>query len=95
MDVLLPGQISLSLTHCSLPLQIYFPYLRGRQFELIALRELVEKGVLSSRITPIIEPVKLSSTLVIDEYISEYAYELGEQLYFSRCITIIKAVHNL
>lgn len=43
---------------------MYFPYLRGRQFELIALRELVEKGVLSSRITPIIEPVKLSSTLV-------------------------------
>ena len=42
---------------------MYFPYLRGRQFELIALRELVEKGVLSSRITPIIEPVKLSSTL--------------------------------
>ncbi len=43
---------------------MYFPYLRGRQFELIALRELAEKGVLSSRITPIIEPVKLSSTLV-------------------------------
>ncbi len=43
---------------------MYFPYLRGRQFELIALRELVEKGVLSNKITPIIEPVKLSSTLV-------------------------------
>jgi hypothetical protein len=43
---------------------MYFPYLRGRQFELIALRELVENGVLSSKITPIIEPVKLSSTLV-------------------------------
>lgn len=43
---------------------MYFPYLRGRQFELIALRELVEEGVLSGRITPIIEPVKLSSTLV-------------------------------
>lgn len=43
---------------------MYFPYLRGRQFELIALRELVEEGVLSNRIIPIIEPVKLSSTLV-------------------------------
>lgn len=43
---------------------MYFPYLRGRQFELIALRELAEKGVLSSRIMPIIEPVKLSSTLI-------------------------------
>lgn len=49
---------------------MYFPYLRGRQFELIALRELVEKDVLSSKIIPIIEPVKLSSTLVktIDTY---------------------------
>ena len=43
---------------------MYFPYLRGRQFELIALRELVEKGVLSNKITPIIEPVKLSPTLI-------------------------------
>lgn len=43
---------------------MYFPYLRGRQFELIALRELLEKDVLSSKIIPIIEPVKLSSTLI-------------------------------
>lgn len=43
---------------------MYFPYLRGRQFELIALRELVEKDVLSKKVMPIIEPVKLSSTLV-------------------------------
>lgn len=43
---------------------MYLPYLRGRQFELIALRELIEKGVLSSKIIPIIEPVKLSSTLI-------------------------------
>jgi len=56
---------------------MYFPYLRGRQFELIALRELVEKGVLSSKITPIIEPVKLSSTLV--KTIETYG-ENGKQL---------------
>lgn len=43
---------------------MYFPYLRGRQFELIALRELVEKDILSNNIIPIIEPVKLSSTLI-------------------------------
>ena len=43
---------------------MYFPYLRGRQYELIALRELVEKDILSGKIIPIIEPVKLSSTLV-------------------------------
>ena len=41
---------------------MYFPYLRGRQFELIALRELVT--VLSPHIIPIIEPVKLSTTLI-------------------------------
>ena len=51
---------------------MYFPYLRGRQFELIALRELVEKDVLGSKVTPIIEPVKLSSTLVktIETYVA-------------------------
>lgn len=42
---------------------MYFPYLRGRQFELIALRELADNLLLSKRIIPIIEPVKLSSTL--------------------------------
>lgn len=43
---------------------MYFPYLRGRQFELIALRELLESNILSRNIIPIIEPVKLSSTLI-------------------------------
>jgi len=42
---------------------MYFPYLRGRQFELIALRELADNSLLSEHIIPIIEPVKLSSTL--------------------------------
>ena len=43
---------------------MYFPYLRGKQFELIALREL--SALMSSnneKISPIIEPVKDSSTL--------------------------------
>lgn len=43
---------------------MYFPYLRGRQFELIALRELVQKKLIGKNIFPIIEPVKLSSTLI-------------------------------
>lgn len=43
---------------------MYFPYLRGRQFELIALRELVEMSLIGENIIPIIEPVKMSSTLV-------------------------------
>lgn len=42
---------------------MYFPYLRGRQFELIALRELIENNLIGNHIYPVIEPVKLSSTL--------------------------------
>ena len=41
---------------------MYFPYLRGRQNELLCLRELLDVGKLSSKIIPIIEPVKFSST---------------------------------
>lgn len=43
---------------------MYFPYLRGKQNELIALRELLESGRISNRVIPIIEPIKLTSTLV-------------------------------
>lgn len=42
---------------------MYFPYLRGKQFELIALREL--SALMSAnrqKVSPIIEPVKDSST---------------------------------
>lgn len=42
---------------------MYFPYLRGRQNELLCLRELIDKDLLSSHIIPIIEPVRYSSTL--------------------------------
>lgn len=43
---------------------MYFPYLRGKQFELIALRELSTlMSSKSEKISPIIEPVKGSSTL--------------------------------
>lgn len=41
---------------------MYFPYLRGRQYELIAIRELVDQKRLSDRVVPIIEPVKFTST---------------------------------
>lgn len=43
---------------------MYFPYFRGRQFELIALRELVGNSLLSKKVIPVIEPVKLSSTII-------------------------------
>ena len=42
---------------------MYFPYLRGRQNELLCLRELLEVGTLSDKIVPIIEPVRFNSTL--------------------------------
>ena len=42
---------------------MYFPILRGRQFELIALRELIESKAIGENVVPIIEPVKLSTTL--------------------------------
>lgn len=43
---------------------MYFPYVRGRQYELIALRELAVNNLLGAHVTPIVEPVKLSHTLV-------------------------------
>ena len=43
---------------------MYFPYLRGRQYELLALRELATNHLLGDYVTPIVEPVKLSPTLV-------------------------------
>lgn len=42
---------------------MYYPILRGRQNELIAVRELSAKGKLD-QVAPIIEPVKASSTLL-------------------------------
>lgn len=43
---------------------MYYPILRGRQNELLAIKELLQASKLSKRIVPIIEPVKLSPTLV-------------------------------
>lgn len=43
---------------------MYFPYLRGRQFELIALRELIEGERINEKVLPIIEPIKPSSALL-------------------------------
>jgi len=37
---------------------MYYPFLRARQFELIALRELALEGALEGVITPILEPIK-------------------------------------
>lgn len=43
---------------------MYFPYLRGRQYELLALRDLLNEDLLSPYVIPIIEPVKVASTIL-------------------------------
>ena len=43
---------------------IYYPILRGRQNELLAIKELLRNDKLSKNIIPVIEPVKLSPTLI-------------------------------
>ena len=44
---------------------MYYPYLRGRQYELLALRESIKKeSIISKNIIPILEPVRASSTLL-------------------------------
>ena len=52
---------------------MYYPILRGRQNELLAIRELLRSSKLSKKIIPVVEPVKLSATLVntMDEFASE------------------------
>lgn len=43
---------------------MYFPFLRGKQFELIALREVANLLKDGGSINPVIEPVKESSTFI-------------------------------
>lgn len=43
---------------------MYYPFLRGRQNELLAIKELLKCGKLSKRVIPVVEPVKLSPTLI-------------------------------
>lgn len=42
---------------------MYFPYFRGRQYELLALKELATKKLISPKVVPVIEPVKLIPAL--------------------------------
>lgn len=52
---------------------MYFPYLRGKQFEFLAVRELAQKGLLyknnSVNVIPIFEPVK-NNFSYFDEFIT-------------------------
>ena len=42
---------------------MYFSYFRGRQYELLALRELATKKLITKTVHPVIEPVKLIPAL--------------------------------
>lgn len=57
---------------------MYFPILRGRQFELLALRECVNNGILSDFLIPIVEPVKVSSTFTktLDSFV-DHKHPIG------------------
>jgi len=41
---------------------MYFPFFRGRQYELLALKELAQKRLISNSVIPVVEPVKASPT---------------------------------
>lgn len=44
---------------------MYFPYLRGKMYELLAVKELITRDLIQEKyISPIIEPVKENSTFV-------------------------------
>lgn len=45
-------------------MEMYFPYVRGRQYELLAIRELIDNDLIGDHIIPVVEPVKLSPTLI-------------------------------
>lgn len=42
---------------------MYFPYFRGRQYELLALKELATSRLITPSVSPIVEPVKLIPAL--------------------------------
>lgn len=50
---------------------MYFPFLRGRQSELLAIRTLLKESLLSNKIIPVIEPIKPTATLrkTLEEFI--------------------------
>jgi hypothetical protein len=41
---------------------MYFPYFRGRQYELLALRELSQGDLLGSHVVPVVEPIKMPTS---------------------------------
>lgn len=64
---------------------MYFPYVRGWQFELLAIRKLVEKDLLHAHIVPVIEPVKCSSTDLVQGFVRTPLPQISyrQQTYFT------------
>lgn len=57
---------------------MYFPYLRGKQFELLALREIAPLLGSSGRVTPIMEPVRAPADSGLDRCITSLiGYSVG------------------
>lgn len=74
---------------------MYFPYLRGRQFELIAIRELFENELIGSKVIPIIEPIKPTSTLMKTiNLITEREHKVAV-IHNPQVGTYLKALSNL
>ena len=44
---------------------MYYPYFRGKQFDLLALKSLLEMEQLSLEVQPVIEPIRQSKTFGI------------------------------
>ena len=42
---------------------MYFPYFRGRQYELLALKELASQDLISKSVIPVVEPIKVIPAL--------------------------------
>ena len=38
---------------------MYFSYFRGRQYELLALKELAQKKLIGNLVIPVVEPIKM------------------------------------
>lgn len=59
---------------------MYFPFLRGKQFELISLRELVSLPIDPTKVSPIIEPVKKNLNTIATAAKALKAIEIKVQL---------------
>ncbi len=47
---------------------MYYPYMRGKQYELIVLRELLEEGIVDGKMIPIIEPINITGNTHVKSY---------------------------